>query len=135
MAADGRVVTADEVLSHEFDVTSFRPGYDQRDVDTLLDEVIATLRAYEQGGRLARMTTADDVLSAQFRSTQLRAGYETSAVDDFFDTVVAALRHYEGGAASGAQAPVSERAPVVADNAPANTEWPHQGKGWWRRTR
>ena len=44
MAAYGRVVTADEVLSHEFDVTSFRPGYDQRDVDTLLDEVIATLR-------------------------------------------------------------------------------------------
>ena len=30
-------------------------------------KVIATLRAYEQGGRLARMTTAHDVLSADFK--------------------------------------------------------------------
>lgn len=129
MAAYGRVVTADEVLSHELPVTGFRPGYEQRDVDTLLDEVIATLRAYEQGGRLARMATADDVLSAQFRSTQFRAGYETSAVDDFFDTVVATLRHYEGGAAPAAQAS------VTIEQAPAISEWPQQGKGWWRRRR
>jgi len=121
MAAYGRVVTADEVLSHEFPVTSFRPGYEQRDVDTLLDEVIATLRAYEQGGRLARMATADDVLAAQFRSTQFRAGYETS--------VVATLRHYEGGAAPVAQAS------VTIEQAPAISEWPQQGKGWWRRRR
>ena len=135
MASYERLVRADEVLNHSFPVTSFRPEYDQRQVDQLLDGVVATLRAYEQGGRLARMTTAHDVLSADFTATKFRAGYGMPAVDAFLDTLIPTLRHYEGGSDPAAQASVSERAPEVTENPPAISEWPQRGKGWWRRTR
>lgn len=38
-------------MNSNFTQTSFRRGYDEREVDEFLDQVVETLRYYEQGGR------------------------------------------------------------------------------------
>lgn len=52
-----------DVESKHFTPTSFRRGYDEREVDDFLDEVVATLKYYEQGGHsgpLPAPTAKDD---------------------------------------------------------------------------
>ena len=50
-AHDGGVLTSKEVLNKTLTPTQFQTGYDEREVDDLLDNVAAALRYYEQGGR------------------------------------------------------------------------------------
>ncbi|WP_270889794.1 DivIVA domain-containing protein [Pedococcus sp. 5OH_020] len=38
-------------MNRSFTPTSFRRGYDEREVDDFLDQVVETLHYYEQGGR------------------------------------------------------------------------------------
>jgi DivIVA domain-containing protein len=45
------MLTSNEVMSRSFTPTSLRRGYDEREVDDFLDQVVETLRYYEQGGR------------------------------------------------------------------------------------
>ena len=45
------MLTSRDVLNRSFTPTSFRHGYDEREVDEFLDQVVQTLRYYEQGGR------------------------------------------------------------------------------------
>jgi len=45
------MLSSRDVLNRNFTPTSFRRGYDEREVDDFLDEVVETLRYYEQGGR------------------------------------------------------------------------------------
>jgi DivIVA domain-containing protein len=45
------MLTSDAVLNKSFTPTQFRRGYDEREVDTFLDEVVQVLRHYEQGGK------------------------------------------------------------------------------------
>lgn len=45
------MLTSREVMNRNFRQTSFRRGYDEREVDEFLDQVVETLRYYEQGGR------------------------------------------------------------------------------------
>ncbi|WP_406829337.1 DivIVA domain-containing protein [Pedococcus sp. KACC 23699] len=45
------MLTSDEVTNQRFTSTSFRRGYDEREVDEFLDTVVEALRYYEQGGR------------------------------------------------------------------------------------
>lgn len=52
------MLTSKDVMDHHFKTTSFRRGYDERDVDDFLNEVIETLRYYEQGGRPGPLPTA-----------------------------------------------------------------------------
>lgn len=47
----GRMLTSRDVANHHFTTTALRRGYDEREVDEFLDQVIETLRYYEQGGR------------------------------------------------------------------------------------
>jgi DivIVA domain-containing protein len=47
------MLTSKDVTRQVFTQTSMRRGYDEREVDDFLDEVIETLRYYEQGGRPA----------------------------------------------------------------------------------
>ena len=47
----GGMLTSDAVTKKNFTPTSFRRGYDEREVDDFLDQVVETLRYYEQGGR------------------------------------------------------------------------------------
>lgn len=45
------MLTSRDVTRQNFTQTSMRRGYDEREVDDFLDQVIETLRYYEQGGR------------------------------------------------------------------------------------
>ncbi|WP_406831993.1 DivIVA domain-containing protein [Pedococcus sp. KACC 23699] len=45
------MLTSDEVTNRTFTSTSFRRGYEEREIDDFLDQVVETLRYYEQGGR------------------------------------------------------------------------------------
>lgn len=45
------MLSSRDVLNHNFTPTSFRRGYNEREVDDFLDQVVETLRYYEQGGR------------------------------------------------------------------------------------
>jgi DivIVA domain-containing protein len=45
------MLTSRDVTRQNFTPTTMRRGYDEREVDDFLDQVIETLRYYEQGGR------------------------------------------------------------------------------------
>ena len=57
-AHHGFMLTSKDVTRQNFTPATIRRGYDEREVDDFLDEVIETLRYYEQGGRPA--TQASD---------------------------------------------------------------------------
>ena len=50
-AHHGFMLTSKDVTRQNFTPATIRRGYDEREVDDFLDEVIETLRYYEQGGR------------------------------------------------------------------------------------
>jgi DivIVA domain-containing protein len=75
-----------DVLKKKFQITKFRRGYDQDNVDDFLDEVVTTLR-----GDAARPVTADDVRGTHFAPTRFREGYDPAEVDEFMDLVLETL--------------------------------------------
>ena len=50
---DVRMLSSKDVTNQAFTPTQFRPGSDEREVDDFHDQVVETLRYYEQGGRPA----------------------------------------------------------------------------------
>ncbi|NUU19380.1 DivIVA domain-containing protein [Cellulomonas humilata] len=70
------MLSADDVLQARFAATKFRPGYDQVEVDDLLDRVADALRT---GGDVA------DLGSVRLTQTQWREGYDIAEVDAFLD--------------------------------------------------
>ena len=42
------LLTADDVLTVKFDVSSFKEGYNQDEVDVFLDDVTTTMREFEE---------------------------------------------------------------------------------------
>lgn len=89
---------AQDVVATRFTPTRFREGYDQDQVDDLLDKITATFAAVEQG-RGPGALTADEVVAARFQPTKFREGYDQDQVDAFLDQVVTALRAVESPAA------------------------------------
>jgi DivIVA domain-containing protein len=89
---------AEDVIDTRFTPTRFRAGYDQDQVDDLLDRITATFAAAEQG-RGPGPLTADEVVAARFQPTKFREGYDQGEVDDFLAEVVVALRAAETPAA------------------------------------
>jgi DivIVA domain-containing protein len=101
------VLTSKDVLNKTLTSTQFRDGYDEREVDDMLDRVVAALRYYEQGGRPGPQAPASPARGHRFRSTKLRRGYDEREVDDFLDQVIETLRHYEQGGRPDPQASAS----------------------------
>jgi DivIVA domain-containing protein len=89
---------AEDVIATRFTPTRFRDGYDQDQVDDLLDRITATFAAVEQG-RGPGPLSADEVVAARFQPTKFREGYDQDQVDAFLDQVVVALRAVEPSAA------------------------------------
>jgi DivIVA domain-containing protein len=90
------MLTARDVLDRRFATTRFRTGYDQDQVDHLLDRVAVTLR--ESG---TRPRSRSDVTAAELDALVLRTrtwldGYEVAEVDDLLAEVRAALVHLAG---------------------------------------
>lgn len=70
-------------------------GYDEGEVDALLDRVSDALEAWA-GGLPARLT-AVEVRDATLPTAPIgRRGYRTTEVDDFLDRAVATLARWEG---------------------------------------
>lgn len=107
-------LTSADIRDKKFHTVRLRAGYNEEDVDELLDRIEATLIALEGGPRTGPLLTADDVLKSRFRTTRLGPGYREDEVDDFLDMVVADLRERGLGGARAAAPPLpphpSERA-------------------------
>ena len=98
------MLTSKDVLNKTLTSTQFRDGYDEREVDDMLDKVVAALRYYEQGGRPGPQAPPSPARGHRFRSTKLRRGYDEREVDDFLDQVIETLRHSEQGGRPDLQA-------------------------------
>ena len=73
-----------ERIKHvQFGTTRVVPGYDEQEVDTFLDKLVAAL---SQDGRLDRSELRD----VQFSTTRLRPGYQMPDVDSFLEEVAQA---------------------------------------------
>ncbi|MGW6003813.1 DivIVA domain-containing protein [Oerskovia enterophila] len=90
------MLTAQQVLDTTFTATKFREGYDVEQVDIYLDDVSATLKAYEAGGRPGTgLLTSVEARDARFAATKWREGYDVTEVDDLIDSIVSTLQSYE----------------------------------------
>ncbi len=84
-------LTPADIRNKKFHTVRLRPGYNEEDVDALLDRIEATLVALEGGPRKGPPITAEEVRNSRFRTTRLSPGYREDEVDDFLDVVVADL--------------------------------------------
>jgi DivIVA domain-containing protein len=72
----------ERISTARFSTTRRGPGYDEQEVDTFLDKLIAGLN---EGGRL----DPAEVRGIMFTTTRLRPGYSQQDVDDFLDEITA----------------------------------------------
>ena len=125
------LLTADHVEQMHLPTTTNREGYEKSSVDAYLEEIVATLRAWEteeDGAAPDYVLHSGDVTGAAFPTIPAAhdEGYEEERVDDFLDDVVSTLVHYEAGAAaaaggSGAGADAGAGAALTADGAARRT--------------
>ena len=100
------LLTADDVLNVKFEVSSFKEGYKQDEVDEFLDEVTTTMREFEErlgtsqessgpSHRKAEiLLTSEGVRNIRFSTTRW-SGYRMDQVDAFLVQVLATLEALE----------------------------------------
>ena len=125
------LLTADHVEQMHLPTTTSREGYEKSSVDAYLEEIVATLRAWEteaDGAAPDYVLHSGDVTGAAFPTIPAThdEGYEEERVDEFLDDVVSTLVHYEAGAAaaaggSGTGADAGAGAALTADGAARRT--------------
>ena len=125
------LLTADHVEQMHLPTTTSREGYEKSSVDAYLEEIVATLRAWEteaDGAAPDYVLHSGDVTGAAFPTIPAAhdEGYEEERVDEFLDDVVSTLVHYEAGAAaaaggSGTGADAGAGAALTADGAARRT--------------
>ncbi len=123
------LLTADHVEQMHLPTTTSREGYEKSSVDAYLEEIVATLRAWEteaDGAAPDYVLHSGDVTGAAFPTIPAAhdEGYEEERVDDFLDDVVSTLVHYEAGAAAaagGSGAGADAGAALTADGAARRT--------------
>jgi DivIVA domain-containing protein len=72
-----------KVRNVQFAATRLSEGYDERQVDAFLDELIVALRE--------RRALASDIRAVRFGATRARAGYRPAEVDAFLDHLAAEI--------------------------------------------
>ena len=136
-------LTPADIREKKFHTVRLRPGYNEQDVDELLDRIEATLVALEGGPRKGPLITAEEVRNSRFRTTRLSPGYREDEVDDFLDLVIADLterglgrpgdqrhspplppRHGSGSTASHETSKTHGRAGRHGTGGPEHTEQP-----------
>ncbi|MBQ1082175.1 DivIVA domain-containing protein [Nocardiopsis sp. B62] len=115
-------LTPADIRNKKFHTVRLRPGYNEEDVDALLDRIEATLVALEGGPRTGPLLTADEIRNSRFRTTRMSPGYREDEVDDFLDLVVADL------AGRGLGQPASPP-PLPPRAGQADPGQPHPGQG------
>ena len=105
-------LTSDDVLNVKFQVSSFKEGYNQDEVDEFLDEVTTTMRGLEERlgalrepaspshRRAEILLTSGNVRSIRFATTRW-SGYHIDEVDAFLAQVVAAMETLEAQLSTG----------------------------------
>jgi len=90
-----RPLDAGQVRGVRFRATKFRAGYDQDEVDALLDRVERTLA--DTGGHLfsRERITARQLADVRLQVTTLREGYHRADVDAFLRRAIDRLRELE----------------------------------------
>ena len=103
------LLTADDVLNVKFEVSSFKEGYDQDEVDAFLDDVTTTMREFEErlgtsresSGPSHRRTeillTSEGVRNIRFSTTRW-SGYHIDQVDAFLAQVLTTMEALEAQA-------------------------------------
>ena len=125
------LLTADHVEQMRLPTTTNREGYEKSSVDAYLEEIVATLRAWEteeDGAAPDYVLHSGDVTGAAFPTIPAAhdEGYEEERVDDLLDDVVSTLVHYEARAAaiaggSGTGADAGAGAALTADETARRT--------------
>lgn len=125
------LLTADHVEQMSLPTTTSRESYEKSSVDAYLEEIVATLRAWEteeDGAAPDYVLHSGDVTGAAFPTIPAAhdEGYEEERVDDLLDDVVSTLVHYEARAAaaaggSGTGADAGAGAALTADEAARRT--------------
>lgn len=103
-------LTAEGVVAKRFQPTKFQQGYDQDEVDDLLDKTVREFqRLQDENERLEQkkanprsepvfatepILTPEQVVKQKFSPTKFREGYSQDQVDDFLDLIVLALRQW-----------------------------------------
>ena len=107
------LLTADDVLTVKFDVSSFKEGYNQDEVDVFLDDVTTTMREFEErlgtsqessspSHRKAEiLLTSEGVRNIRFSTTRW-SGYRIDQVDAFLVQVLATMEALEAQARTSA---------------------------------
>ena len=100
------LLTADDVLNVKFEVSSFKEGYDQDEVDEFLDEVTTTMRELEERlgtsrgssdpshRRAESLLTSEAIRNIRFSTTRW-SGYHIDQVDAFLAQVVSTMEALE----------------------------------------
>ena len=115
------LLTADDVRNVKFEVSSFKEGYKQDEVDEFLDEVTTTMREFEErlgtsqessgpSHRKAEiLLTSEGVRNIRFSTTRW-SGYRMDQVDAFLVQVLATMEVLEAqlSACSSAGQPAAE---------------------------
>ena len=103
------LLTADDVLTVKFEVSSFKEGYKQDEVDVFLDDVTTTIREFEErlgtsresSGPSHRLTeillTSEGVRNIRFSTTRW-SGYHIDQVDAFLAQVLTTMEALEAQA-------------------------------------
>ena len=125
------LLTADHVEQMHLPTTTSREGYEKSSVDAYVEEIVATLRAWETEADDAApdyVLHSGDVTGAAFPTIPAAhdEGYEEERVDDLLDDVVSTLVHYEARAAaiaggSGTGADAGAGAALTADETARRT--------------
>ncbi|QKE83521.1 DivIVA domain-containing protein [Arthrobacter sp. NEB 688] len=115
------MLTPEDVLTSTFTQTQFRDGYDEGQVDDLLDAVAETLRAHAGTGRPPRRPlTAAGLRASRLSVTRMRRGYDMAEVDALLERAATALDALErGGAPAGAAAPPTAPPTASPPSAPS----------------
>ncbi|CAL9511570.1 Cell cycle protein GpsB [Nocardiopsis dassonvillei] len=121
-------LTPADIRNKKFHTVRLRPGYNEEDVDALLDRIEMTLVALEGGPRKGPLITAEEVRNSRFRTTRLSPGYREDEVDDFLDVVVADLAG-RGLGRPGPAAPPLPPHPSAARGAAPPPPPPPAGRG------
>ena len=106
-------LTSDDVLNVKFQVSSFKEGYNQDEVDVFLDDVTTTMREFEErlgtsresSGPSHRLTeillTSEGVRNIRFSTTRW-SGYHIDQVDAFLSQVLTTMEALEAQARTNA---------------------------------
>ncbi|MFY7065258.1 DivIVA domain-containing protein [Nocardiopsis changdeensis] len=122
-------LTPADIRKKKFHTVRLRPGYNEEDVDALLDRIESTLVALEGGPRTGPLITAEEVRNSRFRTTRLSPGYREDEVDDFLDVVVADLAGRGLGRSGPATPPLPPRPAAGPQAGGAAAPGPGPGPG------